>query len=170
MTVLVAHDHGCGWARIETEAEFSAEGRVVGGKLGYSHTDAAKRFSDTYNLHHAAGVSSGWIAIAYADGSGGQDVFDTREEAVEHMWPHDDRYFYCTLAAAPTLSICAAESLLRYKRIMSEVEKPERGAPHGGLEVVQFLTAEDRAEQVRAATTGKGLLTLAHRLHGDRKD
>ena len=168
--ILVVHDHGCGWGRVGTEAELDSDGKVIGAKLGYGHTDAAKRFSDTYNLHHAAGVTSGWIAVRYSDGGDGLDVFDTREEAVEHKWPNEDRYFYCTLAAAPTLSVCAAESLLRWKRIMSDVERADREASGGGLEVIPFLTKEDRAAQVEAATTGRGLLTLGRRLLGDRKD
>lgn len=168
MINLVAHDPGCGWARIGTEAEIE-NGRIVGGKLGQGHSDAAKRFSDTYNLHRAAGTCSGWIAVRYADGDDGMDIFDTREEAVDFMFPYEDRYFYCTLTQ-PTLSICAAESLLRWKRIMSEVEKPEREAPHGGLEVIPYLTAEDRAEQVQAVKTGRGLLALGHRLRSNRKD
>ena len=86
------------------------------------------------------------------------------------MWPNEDWYFFCTLAAAPSMSVCAAESLLRWRRIMSEVERPDRDVPGGGLEVIQFLTEEDRAAQEMAARTGRGLLPTAHRLFGNRKD
>jgi hypothetical protein len=167
MTVIVQHDRGCKWARIGAEAEI-VDGQVVGYTPGAGHSDAAKRFSDTYNLHHAAGITSGWIAVRYQDGTGGMDVFDTREEAVEHMFPREDWYFYATLAGPPSMSVCAAESVLRWKRVMSEAERADREAPHGGLEVVPFLTEEDRAEQVQAAKRG-GLLAMAHRLRGDRR-
>lgn len=170
MTVLVKHDAGCRWGREGAEAELDANGKVIGVKnTGFGHSDAAKRFSDTFNLHHAAGISSGWIAVRYQDGSGGDDVYDTRDEAVVFMWPNEDWYFYCTLASAPTLSICAAESVLRWKRIMSEAEKADRDMPHGGLEVVPFLTEEDREAQIQAVRTGRGLIPMAHRLFGNRR-
>lgn len=165
MTVLVRHDHGCKWGRVGAEAEIDDKGHVTGYKPGTGHTDAAKRFSDTYNLHKAAGTQSGWIAVRYQDGSGGTDVFDSREEAIRHMWPREDWYFYCSLQE-PAMSVCAAESVLRWKRIMSEVEKPDVEAKQGGLEVIPFLAKEDRAQQVTAALTGRGLLPMGYRKKG----
>src|SRR5260370_36795108 len=132
LTVLVRHDTGCKWGREGTTAEIDADGTITGYKLGQGHSDAAKRLSDTFNLHHAAGITSGWIAVRYADGSGGDEIFDTREDAVRCMWPWEDRYFYCTLAAAPSMTVCAAASVLRWKRVMSEVEKPARDFRHAG--------------------------------------
>jgi hypothetical protein len=169
LTVLVRHDPGCKWGRLGTTAEIDADGTVTGYKVGQGHSDAAKRFSDTFNLHHAAGVTSGWIAVRYSDGSGGDDVFDTREDAVRTCWPYEDWYFYATLASAPTMSVCAAESVLRWKRIMSEAEKPDRDVAGGGLEVIEYLTAEDRAVAETAARTGRGLLAMARRLTGNRR-
>ena len=169
MTVLVRHDPGCKWGRQGTTAEIGPDGQVTGYQLGQGHSDAAKRFSDTYNLHHAAGVTSGWIAVKYADGSGGDDVFDTKDDAVRIMWPYEDWYFYATLSAAPSMSVCAAEAVLRWRRIMHEMERPDRDQPHGGLEVIPFLTEEDRAEQERAVLSGRGLVAMAHRLFGNRR-
>lgn len=163
MTVLVAHDPGCRWARLGAEAEIDGEGRVTGVRSpGYGHSDAAKRFSDTYNLHRAAGTVSGWIAVAYADGTGGADVYDTRRDAVADHWPNEDRFFYCTLAE-PSMTVCAAESVLRYKRVMSEIEQPDRDAPGGGLEVIPRLASEDQEAQIRAVRTGRGFLALGRR-------
>lgn len=170
MTVLVKHDRGCRWAREGAEADIDSEGRITSIRTGTGHADSAKRFSDTFNLHRAAGTTSGWIAVRYSDGSGGTDVFDTRDEAVIHMWPNEDRYFYCTLASAPSMSVCAAASLLRWKRIMSDAEKPDREAEHGGLEVIPFLAAEDREQQIAAVQSGTGLLPMAHRQNGNRRD
>ena len=169
MTVLVKHDPGCRWGRVGTEAEIDGSGQVTGYKLGQGHSDAAKRFSDIFNLHRAAGTTSGWIAVRYSDGAGGDDVYDTRGEAVESMWPYEDRCFYATLAGGRSMSVCAAESVLRWRRIMSEAERPDRDVTGGGLEVIEYLTAEDRAVAETAARTGRGLLAMARRLTGDRK-
>jgi hypothetical protein len=169
MTVLVRHDIGCKWGRA-TDVDIDSEGKVLSAVIGPGHSDAAKRFSDAYCLHRAAGTTSGWIAVRYADGGGGDDVYDTRAEAVQFCWPYEDRYFYATLAASHSISVCAAESVLRWRRIMAEAERPDRDVAGGGLEVVEFLTAEDRAVAETAARTGRGLLAMARRLTGDRRN
>jgi hypothetical protein len=166
--VLVRHDPGCKWGRA-TDVDIDSEGKVLSAVIGPGHSDAAKRFSDAFNLHRAAGTSSGWIAVSYADGRGGEVVYDTRDDAVQDRWPYEDRCFYATLASAPSMSVCAAESVLRWRRIMSEAERPDRDVPGGGLEVIEFLTAEDRAVAERAAITGRGLLAMARRITGNRK-
>ncbi len=88
---------------------------------------------------------------------------------MEFCWPYEDRYFYATLAAAPSMSVCAAASMLRWKRIMSDVEKPDRDFSHGGLEIIPYLTEEDRAEQEMAVRSGRGLVAMAHRLFANRR-
>jgi len=161
--VLTAHDPGCRWARAGAEAQISEHGRVTGqASTGAGHSDAAKRFSDTYNLHRAAGVTCGWIAVRYFDGSGGADVYPSRAEAVAAMWPWEDDYFYATLTA-PSMSVCAADSVLRFKRVMSEMERPDRDAPGGGLEVIPRLTREDQEAQIAAVRTGAGHIALGRR-------
>lgn len=155
-TVLVRHDPGCKWGRFEGTVSERAE--ILTGEVRPGHSDAAKRFSDAYNLHRAAGTTRGWIAVAYADGQGGADVYDTRADAVRHMWPREKRYFYADLRAAPSMSVCAAESVLRWKRIMSEIEEPD-----SGMEVIPRLAAEDQEAQIRAVRTGKGALALGRR-------
>jgi hypothetical protein len=162
--VLARHDPGCLWARPGAEADIGADGQVTGIRSrGAGHSDAAKRFADWYNLHKAAG-SSGWIAVALADGSTDGTVYETRHAAVAHQWPDEQWYFYCSLAS-PSLTICAAESLLRYKRIMNSIDGPhtDRDAPHGGLEVISRLSSEDIEAQLRAARTGRGYLPLGYR-------
>ena len=161
---LTAHDPGCRWARLGAEAEIDSRGQVTGVRNpGAGHSDAAKRFSDWYNLHRAAG-SRGWIAVALADGSTDGVVYDTRHAAVAHQWPRERWYFYCLLQQ-PSMSVCAADSLLRYKRIMNQIEGPhtDRDAPHGGLEVIPRLAAEDQQAQLRAVLTGRGHLALGYR-------
>lgn len=162
MTVLVAHDPGCKWGRFDGTVD--ERGNILTGEIRPGHSDAAKRFSDTYNLHKAAGTSRGWIAVRYSDGSSNGDVYDTRAEAVAGCWPDENWYFYCTLQQ-PSLTVCAAESLLRYKRVMSEIDgaHTDRDAPHGGLEVIPRLAAEDQEAQIRAVRSGRGRIALGYK-------
>lgn len=161
---LVPHDHGCLWARPGAEADIDGAGQVTGIRSrGGGHSDAAKRCADWYNLHKAAG-SRGWIAVALADGGTDGVVYDTRHAAVAHMWPNERWYFYASLAA-PSMTVCAAESVLRFKRIMNQIEAghTDRDAPHGGLEVIPRLSAEDTEAQLQAVRTGRGHVALGYR-------
>lgn len=161
--VLVKHDPGCKWSRAE-DVEIDSEGNVLSAKVGYGHSDAAKRFSDWYNLHRVAGARSGWIAVALADGDTDGELYDTRAAAVSHKFPNERWFFYATLSQ-PSMTVCAAESVLRYKRIMNEMEGPhtDRDAPLGGLEVIPRLAVEDQEAQIAAIRTGRGFLAMGHR-------
>lgn len=158
MNVLVRHDPGCKWGRFNGTVNERAE--ILSGGVEPGHSDAAKRFSDWYNLHKCAG-GRGWIAVALADGDTDGQMYDTRQHAVRHMWPREDRYFFCVLDR-PSMSVCAAESVLRWRRIMNEVEAPhtDRDASNGGLEVIPRLAVEDQEAQIRAVRTGRGALAL----------
>jgi len=158
LNVLVKHDPGCKWGRFS--GTVSPEAEILSGEIAPGHSDSAKRFSDWYNLHKCAG-GSGWIAVALADGDTNGQVYDSRQHAVRHMWPREHRYFYCVLSA-PSMSVCAAESVLRWRRVMNEVEAPhtDRDAPNGGLEVIPRLAAGDQEAQIRAVRTGRGALAL----------
>lgn len=160
--VLTRHDRGCKWSRFDGETDERAN--IVSGEIRPGHSDAAKRFSDIYNLHKAAGTSRGWIAVALADGSSDLVVYDTRLDAVMHQRHNERRYFYCTLAQ-PSMTVCAAESLLRYKRVMHQMEAAhtDRDAPNGGLEVIQRLTTEDQEAQIRAVRSGQGMVAMGYR-------
>jgi hypothetical protein len=162
MTILVRHDPGCKWGRFDGTVD--DDGNIVTGAINPGHSDAAKRFSDAYNLHKAAGQVRGWIAVRYGDGSSNGTVYDSREDAVRDCFPWEDDFFYATLTQPP-MSVCAAESLLRYKRIMSEMDRAhtDRDAPHGGLEVIPRLTDEDAEAQIEAVRTGKGVIPMGYR-------
>lgn len=161
--MLVRHDHGCKWARA-TDVDIDSDGSVLSAVIGGGHTDAAKRFSDWYNLHKAAGMTRGWIAVALADGASDGEVYETRQEAVAFHWPNERWFFYAALEA-PSMSVCAAESVLRYKRIMNEMEAAhtDRDAPDGGLEVIPRLAVEDQEAQIEAVRTGRGFLAMGRR-------
>lgn len=160
MTVLVRHDPGCKWGRFEGTVD--PEANILAGGIQPGHSDAAKRFSDTYNLHKAAGTARGWIAVAYADGTGGQTLYAGRQDAVADRWPYEDRYFYCCLDA-PGMSVCAAESVLRFKRVMAAMERPDRDMRGGGLQVIPRAAIEDQEAQIAAIRTGKGAIALGFR-------
>lgn len=158
--VLVAHDPGCKWSRFD--GTVSEDGTILSGQVRPGHSDAAKRFSDLYNLHRAAGTTSGWIAVAYQDGASDGEVYQSRGEAVRCTWPREDRYFYASLRQ-PSMTVCQAESLLRYKRVMAEMERADRDAPAGGAEVIPRLAAEDQEAQIRAVRTGHGMVAMGYR-------
>lgn len=161
--VLVSHNPGCRWARIGAEAQIDERGHVTGVKnAGAGHSDAAKRLSETYSLHRVAGTRQGWIAVRYSDGSGGLTVYDTRAQAVADRWPWEDEYLYVLLQQS-SMSVCAADSLLRYKRIMAEMEKPDRDARSGGPEVIPALASEDAEAQISAVLNGRGTLAMGYR-------
>jgi hypothetical protein len=161
--VLVRHDVGCKWGRFSGEVD--ARANVLSGGFTPGHSDAARRFSDVFNLHRSAGTREGWIAVRYSDGSSDDEVYSSREEAIRFKYPDEDWYFYCTLGAAPGMTICQAESLLRYKRIMSELDRPhaDRDAPQGGREVISRLTNEDMEAQIRAVRSGRGMVAMGYR-------
>jgi hypothetical protein len=98
MTVLVKHDPGCKWGRFEGEVD--AQANILSGQVNPGHSDAAKRFSDWYNLAKAAGQVRGWIAVRYSDGSSNGDVYESREDAVSDCFPWEDRFFLLHAAAA----------------------------------------------------------------------
>lgn len=162
MTVLVKHDIGCKWGRFEGTVDASA--RILAGGMKPGHSDAAKRFADMYNLHKAAGQVRGWIAVKYLDGSSNGTVYDSRPEAVADLFPREDEYFYATLTQPP-MSVCQAESLLRYKRVMSEMDRAhaDRDAPHGGREVIPRLAVEDQEAQIAAVRSGTGYVPMGYR-------
>ena len=163
MTVLVTHDRGCRWARPGAEAIIDGDGHVTGMKHpGGGHSDAAKRFADVYGMHRAAGTTAGWIAVSYSDGRGGLDVYDSRADAVSGCWPWEDRFFFCSLAER-SMTVCGAESVLRYRRVMADMERPDRDARGGGMEVIPRLCAEDQEAQIAAVRTGRGAIALGHK-------
>lgn len=160
--VLTRHDHGCKWSRFDGEVDERAN--ILSGEVRPGHSDAAKRFSDLYNLHKAAGTTRGWIAVALADGSSDGEVYETRAEAVLYQRHNERWYFYCALDQ-PAMTICQAESLLRYKRVMNQIEAghTDRDAPHGGLEVIPRVSIEDMEAQMRAVRSGHGMVALGYR-------
>jgi hypothetical protein len=85
---------------------------------GKGHSDAAKRISDTTNLHKAA---IGWdsvgkfIACKLADGRCGTDLYDSHFDAVR-MHPNESD-LYCYIRLRPEgMTVCEAEIFLDVAR------------------------------------------------------
>jgi len=141
--LLIRHDYGCKYARTG----------------GGGHSDAAKRLADWYNLHRAAGARRGVIAVALADGASDGVLYDDRAAAVTHQH-HDERWYCYIKIAAPSMSVCEAESVMRWQRQAAAIAPAQRDERNGGLEVIPRLNAEDVERQL-AAMTGRVALPVA---------
>jgi hypothetical protein len=132
--VLVRHDRGCLHAR-------EADG---------GHSDAAKRISDTYNLHMTCGARRGsFIAVGLADGRSDGVVYDTRAEAVNHQ-RHDEGWKAFIKIGPPHMTVCEAAAVLRWHRQSNQLARAQRGEKSGGLEPIPRLTIEGRERQLAA--------------------
>lgn len=137
--VLVRHDVGC-----------SAANRAPGG----GHSDAAKRISDTWNMHRAAcgELSVGqWFAARLADGTTDGVLYASRQAAIAHQH-HNERWFAFYRITPTYLSACAAASVLRWHREAYEagLRLPDPDARAGGMQIIPRLRAEDHERQIRA--------------------
>ena len=136
--VLVRHDAGCKYAR-------PSDG---------GHTDAAKRVSDTYNLHliGAGDVAKGqWIAVALQDGSSDNTLYASRVAAVKHQHHNEQRYAYIRIMPT-SMSVCEAEAFLRMHRLAYDAgfRMTDPQAAGGGYDIVPRITAEEHHAQVDA--------------------
>jgi hypothetical protein len=121
----------------------------------------AKRVSDTYNMHRAVlGFSAkGVIALALADGTSDGTVYDNRESAVAHQ-RHNERWYAYIKINAPSMSICEAESVMRWQRQAAALAPADRDSRNGGLEVIPRLSVEGQERQL-AAMAGRVNLPVA---------
>lgn len=142
--VLQIHDAGCRFAREDN-----------GG-----HTDAARRLSDTYNLHRTLGRRGGVIAVRFDDGSSDDVVYPDRQTAIDHQH-HNERWMAFVELAESNMTVCQAASVLRWQAHALKLDARERGATGtGGLLVIPRLTIEGRERQI-AAMAGRVALPLA---------
>lgn len=142
--VLVAHDPGCKYAR-------EPDG---------SHTDAAKRLSDTYNLHVVAGARRGSvIAYSLADATSDNVLYDSREDAVAHQHHNEARRGYVRIGPG-RMTVCEAASVIRWDRHAAKLAAAQLGEKSGGLEVIPRLGLEERERQL-AAMSGRTRMPIA---------
>ena len=144
MPVLVRHDPGCYHAR-------EADG---------GHSDAAKRLSDTYNLHVTCGARIGSVfAYSLADATSDGTLYDSRQDAVDHQRHNEGWRGYVRMGPG-RMSVCQAAAVIRWDRQAAELARAQRGERSGGLEVIPRLTIADRERQL-AAMRGELNLPIA---------
>lgn len=158
--VLVRHDMGCKYGRASANIDIDDDGHIIAGEILPGHTDAAKQVSDIYNLHKAAGAPVGhWIAVALADGASDGTAYPSKAAAVTHQ--HHNEWWFAFIQLQPgALSVCAAESLLRWQRQAAALRTADREDSRGGLDVIPRLTREAHMGQL-AALGGHGGLPVA---------
>jgi hypothetical protein len=140
VTVLVRHDPGCKFARLEN-----------GG-----HSDTAKRVSDNYNLHMVC-LGPGFhgvIAVSLNDGSSDGELYPDRATAVRFQRGNERNFAYIRLIA-PSMTVCEAESVMRWQEQAAKLAPAQLEDPNGGLEVIPRLTLEGLDSQIEAMKTGR---------------
>ena len=84
------------------------------------HSDAAKRISDTYALHRIAdpyGNMGSWFAVALADGTTDNVLYDSKRDAIRHQ--HHNENFYTFIQIVPaSFSACEGEVMLKVARML----------------------------------------------------
>lgn len=138
--IITAHDPGCKFAR-----------EANGG-----HSDAARRVSDTYNLHKSMGMRGGFIAVSFADGSSDDTIYPSRAEAIAHQH-HNERWFAYIELLAPFMTVCDAASTLRWQLQATKLAPVDRDDSSGGFIVIPRLSTQDRERQFAAMNGRLGL-------------
>lgn len=115
------------------------------------HTDAAKRIYDTYSLHRMAdptGNIGRWFAVAIADGTTDNVLYDSRGDAVRHQ-KHNEQYYVYVQVTPHSMALCDAEIFLSgvRKTYVARMNLIDRNHPKGGLEIIPRLTIEDQLSQ-----------------------
>jgi hypothetical protein len=134
------HDFGCKFAR-------EADG---------GHSDAAKRLSDTFNTHKAAGARNGFIAVRLQDATSDMTRYENRSDAVSHQH-HNEKWYAFVELSAPSMSVCEAAAMLNFHRQANGFAKPDRDAAGGGLVVIPRLNQEHMRRQFAAMNQALGL-------------
>lgn len=134
------HDPGCKYARLEN-----------GG-----HSDTAKRVSDLYNLHMTCRGPGfhGVIAVSLNDGSSDGECYPDRANAVRFQHGNERNFAYIRLVA-PHMSVCEAESVMRWQQQAAKLAPAQLEDPNGGLEVIPRLTVEGLEDQIKAMMAGR---------------
>ncbi len=92
------------------------------GPLGI-YSDAAKRISDSYNMHASLPFNHGhWLAIRIQDGmiwdpKSHETVFDTRADAIRIIAPFESLYFYMRIVGTG-MTPQEASMMLNYNRAL----------------------------------------------------
>lgn len=122
-------------------------------------SDAAKRISDTYNLHRIGQPIDSigkWFAAKLNDGTSDDVLYDSKLDAVTHQ-RHNELYYAYFQIIPRNMEPREAEGLLRVYRQASKlnIRLADRDHPGGGMDIIKRSTQEDQYNQI-AALFGKG--------------
>jgi len=133
------------------------------------HSDAAKRLADAYNLHYEAGALYGatnvgkWIAAKLDDGRTDNTVYDSKYDAVMHQH-HDEQYYTFVRIIPSSMSVCAAEAMLRMGRLYFDyqMKTADRDSRSGGFEIIPRLSIEDQLLQEQLIASRAGTIAIGN--------
>jgi hypothetical protein len=112
------------------------------------HSDAAKRMSDTFNLHRVAdpyGNIGYWFASRLDDGSTDNVLYESKPAAIRGQH-HNENYYTFTQIVPTNFTECAAEVMLKLARMAYD----KGGRMTDGLsrhELIRRLGWEDQVAQ-----------------------
>jgi hypothetical protein len=121
------------------------------------HTDAAKRISDTYNLHRIGlgdGAIGQYFAAALVDGRSDNQVYATKRDAVRHQH-HNEDYFTFIRIGPQSMKTCDAEVMLKTARALynRDIRLADPDDARGGRDVIKRVSVEDQLAQSRGLNT-----------------
>lgn len=118
----------------------------------FAHTDAAKRVSDAVNLHYAAigwDVTRYWIAVKLADGTGGNQLYDSKRDAVRHQ---PDEFLCAYIKLQPgMMPVCDAEIILKTHRLAynNGYRMADPDSRSGGRDIIPRVAYEHNVKIIR---------------------
>ena len=123
-----------------------------------THSDAAKRTSDTYNLHRIAlGLDAvgKWFAVSLAEGRGDDVLYDSKLDCVTHQ-KHNERYYTFIKIVPSGMKVCESEVMLTTARRLYDkgMRMTDPDHKHGGPDLIKRLTVEDQLSMMRGIVTG----------------
>jgi hypothetical protein len=123
----------------------------------FGHTDAARRISDTYNLHRIGAGDAAlnkYFAAALVDGRSDDQLYDTKRDAVRHQHHNEDYYTFICIGPQ-SMQICDAEVMLKIARALYDrgIRLADPDDAKGGKEAIKRLSAEDQIAQSHGRNT-----------------
>lgn len=123
----------------------------------FSHSDAAKRISDTYNLHRLAdfyGSMGKWFAAALHDGRTDNVLYDKKREAVLHQHHNEQLYTFICIGPAQ-MTPCEAEVMLKVARMAYDngLRLTDPDDARGGRDMIKRSAASDMTNLARGRAT-----------------
>lgn len=123
----------------------------------FRHSDAAKRISDTWNLHRMGdthGAIRKWFAARMDDGSTDNVLYDHKVEAVRHQH-HNERYYVFLRIMPFTITACEAEVYLTAARKLYDAGLKMTDPDHrsGGPDLIKRVSWEDQFAQAMGHAT-----------------